>query len=90
MHYAYVLRSDVDALGATSDVRLRVAGHERACVRSASSRRPLRLVSSEACSSPGDACGRERYLKSHRGRGYLRQGLCSWLSEVGGDELDRR
>ena len=92
MHYTYVLRSDADGrfyIGATKDLRARVAAHEQGRVCSTAYRRPLRLVYYEACLSPDDAYRRERYLKSGRGGRYLRQRLVSWLSESRGDRLER-
>ncbi len=92
MHYTYVLRSDADGrfyIGATKDLRARVAAHEQGRVRSTAYRRPLRLVYYEACLSPDDAYRRERYLKSGRGGRHLRQRLIIWLSESRGDKLER-
>ncbi len=76
MHYTYVLRSDADGrfyIGATKDLRARVAAHEQGRVRATPYRRPLRLVYYETCLSPTDAYRR----------------LSSWLSEVRGDKLER-
>ena len=92
MHYTYVLRSDADGcfyIGATNDLRARLAAHEQGRVQSTSYRRPLTVVYYEACLSADDAYRRERYLKSGRGGRYLRQRLSSWLSQVRGDKLER-
>ncbi len=69
MYYTYVFLSSKDAeryTGATSDLRARVKDHEQGKVVSARSRRPLRLIYSEACLEAEDAYRREGYLKSGR------------------------
>lgn len=82
MFYTYVLHSVRDGhlyTGATSDLRARVKDHVEGRVHSTRERSLLRLVYYEACLSQGDAFRRERYLKTGRGKRYLRQRLNVWL-----------
>jgi putative endonuclease len=85
MHYTDVLLSETDRrfyIGATSDLRKRLAQHTGGQVRSTVYRRPLRLVYYEACLSLEDAYRRERYLKSGKGGRYLRQRGAAWLVQT--------
>jgi len=84
MHYTYVLLSIRDGrwyTGATGDLRARVEDHLKGRVESTRSRRPLRLIYYEACLSGADARRRERYLKTGKGKRYLRRRLAVWLAE---------
>lgn len=92
MYYAYVLRSGRDGrwyTGMTADLRERVRAHDRGKVLSTRYRRPLELVYYEACRSESDAKRRELYLKTGRGKKYLRQRLLSWIRENSFNKLER-
>ena len=81
MHYTYVLFSGKDGrwyTGSTGDLKLRVKEHSQGRVQSTRHRRPLHLVYYEACLAEADARRRERYLKTGRGKKYLRQRLAGW------------
>ncbi len=71
----------VAGTGMTADLRQRVSDHNSGKVHSTRHRRPLELVYYEACRSEPDAQRRERYLKSGRGKRYLRQRLHNWIAE---------
>jgi putative endonuclease len=93
MHYTYVLLSEVDGrfyIGATEDLRRRVEKHGAGRVESTWYRRPLRLAPNETtwCGWVGVYYD-ERYLKSGRGGGYLRQRLVSSLASIGDIKLER-
>ena len=91
MHYTYVLRRNRDQgfyTGCTSDLRQRCREHARGGVRSTSHRRPLELIYYEACLSRDDALRRERFLKSGKGKRYLRSRLAAGL--LGSTKLERR
>ena len=78
MYYRYVLQSTRDGrwyTGVTGDLKTRVADHLNGRVQSTRPRRPLRLIYYEACLSEADAKRRERYLKTGRGKHYIRQRL---------------
>jgi len=49
----------------------------------------MSLVYYEACLSQDDAFRRERYLKTGKGKRYLRQRLAQWISTVRRDKLER-
>jgi len=92
MYYTYVLHSESDNrwyTGATSDLKARFSHHAQGRVRATRARRPLRLAYYEACWNAADAYRRERYLKSGRGKRYLRQRLSVWLGDVGPSKLER-
>ncbi|MGH9556298.1 MAG: GIY-YIG nuclease family protein [Terriglobales bacterium] len=91
MHYTYVLRSGQDEgfyTGCTSDLRQRYREHANGRVRS-SHRLPLELVYYEACLSRDDALRRERFLKSGKGKRYLRTRLAGHLGSLSLNKLER-
>ena len=92
MHYTYVLYSDSDCewyTGATSDLKARVRKHAEGGVRSTAGRRPILLVYYEGCLNREDAFRRERYLKTGRGKRYLRQRLAQWRISLSQEKLER-
>ncbi|MFH6983594.1 GIY-YIG nuclease family protein [Marinoscillum luteum] len=85
MHYTYVLYSEKDQknyVGYTEDLRARLKQHDQGSVISTKHRRPLRLIYFEACVDKKDAMKREKYLKTHYGRMYLKKRLAGFLSEI--------
>ena len=81
--YVYVLKSKKDDsfyAGFTTDLRRRFEEHTKRHVESTKNRRPLALVYSEACLSKSDALKREKYLKTHHGKMFLRNRLKSYLT----------
>jgi predicted GIY-YIG superfamily endonuclease len=52
-------------------------------------RRPLRLIYYEACLEAADAYRRERYLKTGKGKRYLRQRLKAWRDQFSRQKLER-
>ena len=92
MYYTYVLHSEKDGrwyTGTTQDLKARFAAHADGRVRSTRSRRPFQLVYYEACRQRDDALRRERYLKSGRGKRYLRQRLGMELVALSQNKLER-
>ncbi|UCG46483.1 MAG: GIY-YIG nuclease family protein [Phycisphaerales bacterium] len=78
MHYVYVLLSLADGkfyIGFTGDLKRRLAEHQAGKNVSTKCRLPLRLVYYEAHLSKADAMRRERYFKTSKGKGTLRQML---------------
>ena len=74
MCYTYVLRSERDKrfyTGAARDLRARMKLHAKGRVRSTAHRRPLTLISYEACQGIDDAFRRERFLKTGKGKRFL-------------------
>jgi len=92
MCYTYVLRSDRDRrfyTGAARDLRARMREHVEGRVRSTARRRPLTLIYYEACHDIDDAFRRERFLKTGKGKRFLRNRLASFLSRSDIEQLER-
>jgi putative endonuclease len=88
MYYIYVLASLKDGewyTGAASDLKARLSQHERGEVSSTRFRRPWQLIYYQACREAPDAYRRERYLKTGRGKRYLRQRLKTWRMHLASD-----
>jgi len=83
MYYTYVLLSEKDGkryVGYTEDLKLRFEQHCKGQVESTKHRRPLKLIYYEACLEQADAKKREKYLKTHYGRLFLRNRLKSYFT----------
>lgn len=83
MNYVDVLQSGKDRkfyTGFTKDLKLRFETHRKGLVESTKQRRPLKLIYYEACISQQDATHREKYLKTHYGKMFLRNRLKSYLT----------
>lgn len=83
MFYTYVLKSKKDDkfyTGYTKDLKLRFEQHEKGLIESTKNRRPLKLIYYEACLSQKDATHREKYLKTHYGKMYIKNRLKSYLT----------
>jgi putative endonuclease len=73
--YVYVIRSGVDGRlykGMTQNIESRVELHNRGKVSSTKAYVPWRLVYTEICKDSLSAREREKYLKSSKGRDFLR------------------
>lgn len=82
MYYTYVLLSQKDKkwyIGYTDDLKRRQEEHQEGKVESTKHRRPLELAYYEACVDQQDATRREKYLKSGRGKAYLKKRLNNYL-----------
>ncbi len=92
MHYTYVLLSEWDRrfyTGSTGDLDARVRRHNQGRVQSTAHRGPLRLIYYEACIDPDDARRRERFLKTGKGKRYLKNRLAAFLAGIRGEKLER-
>jgi putative endonuclease len=92
VYYTYVLRSDRDQrlyTGTTHDLRTRIKLHADGKVRATAYRRPLVLAYYEACLSGDDAFRRERFLKTGKGKRFLRNRLASFLARFSTNKLER-
>ena len=81
MFYTYVLYSEFDHnlyVGFTKDLELRIKQHNNGEVQSTKSRLPLTLIYFESCVERWDAIRREKYLKTHYGRMFLKKRLKAW------------
>lgn len=82
--YVYVLRSLKDGknyTGYTKNLKLRLEQHEKGLVESTKNRRPLKLIYFEGCLNQQDATHREKYLKTHYGKMFLKNRLKKWNDE---------
>lgn len=66
--------------GYTKNLRSRFELHQKGLVESTKERRPLELIYYEACLHQEDATHREKYLKSYRGKMFLRNRLKSYYT----------
>ncbi len=81
MCYTYVLRSDHDQrlyTGTTRDLRGRLKLHANG-----------KVVYYEACLETDDAFRRERFLKTGKGKRFLRNRLASFLARISTNKLER-
>ncbi len=82
-YYTYVLRSEKDHMnyvGYTKNLKLRFEQHTKGEVQSTKNRRPLKLIYFEGCLSRKDATHREKYLKTHYGKMFIKQRLKSYFT----------
>ncbi len=85
-HYTYVLYSHKDRKlysGYTVDLGNRLKEHKSGKVFSTKSRLPVELIYYEACLDEDDARQRERYLKSGKGKKYIKKRLRRFLERSG-------
>ena len=84
MFYVYILFSEKDGklyTGYTKDLELRFEQHQKGYVESTKNRRPFKLIYFEASLNQADALKREKYLKTHYGKMFLKKRLASWYQE---------
>jgi len=82
-YYTYVLQSEADGqwyTGYTKDLQSRFEKHQAGKVASTKDRRPLRLIYFEGCPNKCDAMRREKYLKTHYGKMFLKKRLKSYFT----------
>lgn len=75
-YYIYILERQKDGdwyTGYTEDLRSRFERHQAGKVRSTKHRRPLKLIYFEGCRNQEDAIRREKYLKTHYGKMYVKR-----------------
>ena len=83
MQYVYILHSTRDGdlyTGYTKDLKQRFEQHQKGLVASTKDRRPLELIYYEACLEQDDATRREKYLKTYKGKMFLRNRLKSYFT----------
>jgi putative endonuclease len=82
-YYVYVLESEKDGnmyTGYTQNLELRFEQHQKGEVISTKERRPLKIIYFEACLSQNDATHREKYLKTHYGKFFIKKRLKSYFT----------
>jgi len=83
MFYTYVLLSKKDEklyTGYSNDLKLRFKQHQDGKVESTKNRRPFILIYYEACLNREDALRREKYLKTHYGKMFIKKRLKSYFT----------
>ncbi len=86
MYFVYVLHSEKDDklyTGYTQDLKLRFEQHSKGYVDSTKHRRPFKLIYYEASLIQADALKREKYLKTHYGKMFLKNRLKSYVTGRG-------
>ncbi|TSC95251.1 MAG: putative endonuclease [Parcubacteria group bacterium Licking1014_1] len=86
MFYTYILKSKKDGklyTGYTNDLRKRFREHNTGKSVYTKSRGPFELIYYEACMEQEDARSRELYLKSGKGKRYLKSRLKRFLFRTG-------
>ena len=86
MFYTYVLQSQKDGkfyTGYTNNLRKRFKEHNEGSVEYTKGRGPYKLIYYEACLNEQDARSREKYLKSGKGKRYLKSRLKRFLFRTG-------
>ncbi len=81
-YYVYVLLSEKDGkkyTGYTKNLKLRFEQHQKGLVESTKNRRPLQLIYFEGCLNQQDATHREKYLKTHYGKMFIKNRLKSYF-----------
>lgn len=76
MYHVYIIRSlnkDQSYTGITSDLRKRIEQHNKGLTRSTKAYKPWELIHSEKYDSRKEAAKREKYLKSGKGREYIKK-----------------
>lgn len=83
-YFIYVLRSLKDGknyTGYTKNLKIRFEQHNNGEVESTKNRQPLVLIYFEGSLNQQDATHREKYLKTHLGKMYLKNRLKHWIYE---------
>lgn len=81
--YIYVLYSESDGnlyTGYTKNLQSRFEEHNSDKVQSTKHRRPLQLIYFEGCTNKEDAIHREKYLKTHYGKMYIKKRFKSYFT----------
>ena len=82
-HCTYVLLSEKDNkfyTGYTKNLKSRFEQHNKGLVESTKLRKPFKLIYYESCLNQQDATHREKYLKSYKGKLFLRNRLKSYFT----------
>ncbi len=83
LYYIYILESQTDGnwyTGYTEDLQSRFERHQAGKVKSTKHRRPLKLIYFEGCRSQDDAIRREKYLKTHYGKMFVKKRLKTYFT----------
>lgn len=92
MYYSYVLKSLKDNgfyTGFTDNLKRRIKEHNNKQEPSTKFRIPFELIYFEGCISKKDAIAREKYLKTGKGKRYLKYRLNNYLKDLGDGGVPR-
>ncbi len=81
-YWVYILQSLKDGkkyTGYTKNLPSRFEAHQNGEVQSTKDRRPFKLIYFEGCLNQQDATKREKYLKTHYGKMYIKKRLKSYF-----------
>ena len=81
-YWVYVFQSLKDGkkyTGYTKNLPSRFEAHQNSEVQSTKTRGPFKLIYFEGCTNQQDATKREKYLKTHYGKMYIKQRLKSYF-----------
>jgi len=81
-YWVYILQSLKDGkkyTGYTKNLPSRFEAHQNGEVQSTKDRRPFKLIYFEGCLNQQDATKREKYLKTHYGKMYIKKHLKSYF-----------
>jgi len=86
MYYVYILQLNNGQLytGSTSNLKKRIERHKNGKVIYTSSRLPIKLIHYEVYFLKSDAQRRERFLKTSKGKKFLKQQIRDLLSKIAG------
>ena len=79
--YVYVLRSikfERNYVGFTKDINIRLKQHNSGKTKSTKPYKPWRVLFFETYSTKIEAINREKFLKTGKGRTYIKEYLASW------------
>jgi putative endonuclease len=83
-YYVYILKSEKDGnhyTGYTKNLELRFEQHNKGQVPSTKDRLPMKMIYFEGCLNQQDATHREKYLKTHYGKMFLKNRLSNWFEQ---------
>jgi putative endonuclease len=83
MYYVYILQNEKSGnfyTGFTGDLKRRFAEHRDGLNKSTANKGRLTLVYFESCLNKKDAIHREKYLKTARGKRYIKARLKNYLT----------
>ncbi len=85
MYYVYVIQSEKDGefyTGFTDNLERRIREHNNRQEPSTKPRAPFKLIYYEGCIAKRDAEAREKYLKSSKGKQYLKIRIKYYLKSL--------
>ena len=85
LYFVYVLLSKKDKdfyTGYTNNLKRRLKEHQEGKIVSTKHRLPIQLIYYEVCLNKYDALAREKYLKSGRGKKYIKSRIKRYMMKL--------